>query len=127
MGAKKNAKFVSRNERAAASEQAQASTSIDIGRIKNVLQLTPEQESYWPPVEAALRALARHQAQAEPAGFMRRISRKVISVVLDGAAVERLAAAARPLIALLTQEQMRSASGLAQEMGLGPVVMAALR
>jgi hypothetical protein len=47
--------------------------------------------------------------------------------VLNSAAVERLAVAARPLVAMLNDEQMHSASGLAQEMGLGPVVLAALR
>jgi hypothetical protein len=111
----------------AASEPSQAAASIDVVRIKSVLRLTSEQEPYWPPVEAALRNVARQQAQAEPAGFVRRISRRVVSVVLNSAAVERLAVAARPLIAKLDQEQMRAASGLAQEMGLGPVVMAALR
>ena len=112
---------------ALAPELSQASTAINIGRIKAALQLTAEQERFWPPVEAALHTLARQQARAEPSGSVRRISRKVVSVVLDGVAVERLAAAARPLIAMLTQQQMHSASGLAQEMGLGPVVMAALK
>lgn len=102
-------------------------TSIDIGRIKNVLRLTSDQEPYWPPVEAALRDIARQQAQVEPAGFVRRISRRMVAIVLNSAAVERLAVAARPLIAKLDQDQMRAAGGLAQEMGLGPVVMAALR
>ena len=54
------------------------------------------------------------------------LSRRVVSVVLDSAAVERLAVAARPLIAVLDAQQMQAANGLAQEMGLGPVV-AALR
>jgi hypothetical protein len=49
-----------------------------------------------------------------------------VSIVLDNAAIARLAASARPLIAALDQEQMQAASGLANEMGLGPVV-AALR
>ena len=57
---------------------------------------------------------------------MRRISNRVVSVVLDNAAIARVAAAARPLAAVLDQEQMQAASGLANEMGLGPVV-AALR
>jgi hypothetical protein len=57
---------------------------------------------------------------------VRRVSRRVVSVVLDGAAIHRLAVAARPLIAVLSDEQKEAASGLAQEMGLGPVV-AALR
>jgi hypothetical protein len=105
---------------------AQASASINIARIKSVLKLTPAQEHYWAPVEAALRDLARKQSQTESAGLVRRISNRIVTVVLNSAAVHRLAAAARPLIGTLDAEQMRAAQGLAQEMGLGPVV-AALR
>ena len=101
--------------------------AIDIARVKNVLKLTREQELYWPPVEAALRDIARRQASSEPAGFVRRISHRVVSIVLNSVAVERLAVAARPLIAVLDDDQKQAASGLAQEMGLGPVVMAALK
>lgn len=112
---------------AASYGMAEAQTaSINVARIKSVLRLTPEQEPYWPAVEAALRDVARRQAQAEPTGLMRRISNKVVSVVLDSAAIQRLAVAARPLIAKLDATQMQAAHGLAQEMGLGPVV-AALR
>jgi hypothetical protein len=112
----------------AALEQSQMSASIDVMRIKSVLRLTPGQEAYWPAVETALRGIARQQqARSEPAGFVRRISHRVFSVMLNSAAVERLAVAARPLIAMLDGDQKRAASGLAQEMGLGPVVMAALK
>lgn len=104
--------------------QSEVAASINIGRIKSVLKLTPEQECYWAPVEAALRELARRQAREEPPGFVRRISRRVVSVVLSSAAIERLAVAARPLIAVLDDSQRRAASGLAREMGLGPVVAA---
>lgn len=100
--------------------------SVDVSRIRSVLKLTAEQEPYWPPVEAALRDLARRNVQAESAGLVKRISRRVVSVVLDSAAIQRLAVAARPLIARLNSDQMQAASGLAREMGLGPVV-AALR
>jgi hypothetical protein len=117
--------FAVATERAMLAEQGPA--SIDIGRIKNVLKLTAEQERHWPPVEAALRDIARRQAaQSDDTGLMRRISRRVVSVMLDGAAVQRLAVAARPLIASLDSQQLSAASGLASEMGLGPVV-AALR
>ncbi len=109
---------------AAASERSRMSASINIGRIRSVLRLSPEQERYWPPVEAALRDLARQQARPEPDGLVRRISNRVVSIVLDGAAIERLARVARPLIASLDDDQKRAASGLAQEMGLGPVVAA---
>ena len=101
--------------------------AINIPRIKSVLKLTPAQEQHWAPVEAALRELARRQnASSESPGLVRRISNRVVTVVLNSAAVQRLAVAARPLIGTLDAEQMRAAQGLAQEMGLGPVV-AALR
>jgi hypothetical protein len=105
---------------------AERAAAIDVGRIKSVLRLTAQQEPYWPPVEAALRNLARQQAPAEQAGLVKRISRRMVSVVLDSAAIQRLAVAARPLISRLDSQQMQAASGLIHEMGLGPVV-AALR
>lgn len=102
-------------------------TSVNIGRIKSALRLRPDQERYWPAVEAALQSIAKRQhASNEQAGIVRRISNRVVSIVLDNAAIARVASAARPLIAVLDQEQMQAASGLANEMGLGPVV-AALR
>jgi len=106
--------------------QGAPATSIDVQRIHNVLQLTQEQERYWRPVESALRELARHQEQAQPEGFVHRVSQRLVQIVLDSAAVERLATAARPLIARLSDQQKQAAGQLAQEMGLGPVVMAAL-
>jgi len=102
----------------------QETASIDIARVKRVLQLTPDQERYWPPVEAALRDIARRQENAEPAGLVRRISHRVISIALDSAAVGRLARAARPLIERLRDDQKQGALALAQEMGLGPVLAA---
>ena len=108
-------------------EQGQPSASINIARIKSVLKLTAAQEPYWAPVEAALRDLARQQARAELSdGLVHRISHRVVSVVLSSTAVQRLAVAARPLLAKLDEDQMRAAHSLAAEMGLGPVV-AALR
>ena len=112
----------------APAEHSQMVASVDIGRIHSVLRLTSQQEPHWAAVEAALRNLARQQQpRAEQAGFIRRISHRVVSIVLTSAAVERLAVAARPLIAVLDDEQKRVASGLAHEMGLGPMVVAALK
>jgi hypothetical protein len=106
-------------------EASQLATSVNIDRIKSVLKLTPEQQRYWPAVESALRDVGhRHPAQAENASLVRRISSRVVSVVLDTAAVTRLAAAVRPLILVLNDEQRHAALGLAHEMGLGPVVAA---
>lgn len=104
--------------------QPQQAATVNIARVKRVLMLTPEQEAYWPPVEAALRALARRQTATEPAGLVRRLSHRVVSIVLDGVAIKRLAAAARPLIATLHDDQKQVALAMAQEMGLGPVLAA---
>jgi len=106
----------------AASELAAAQPRIDIGRIKSVLKLTPEQQPYWAPVESALRGLAREQDQSE--GFMRRISHRVVSVMLDGAAIARIGVAARPLVRVLDDRQKQDAISLCHEMGLGPVLAA---
>jgi hypothetical protein len=106
-------------------EVSQMAASVNIDRIKSVLKLTPEQQRFWPAVESALRDLGhRQQPAAENANFVRRISSRVVSVVLDSAAVSRLAAAARPLILALNDEQRHAAIGLAHEMGLGAVVAA---
>jgi len=109
-------------------EMAPSTTAaaINIGRIHSVLKLRPEQERYWRPVEAALRQLAHQQERKESEGFVHRISQRVVSIVLTSAAVERLASAARPLIAVLDDRQKQEAGQLAQEMGLGSVVMAAM-
>jgi len=114
-------------EMTSSAEPAQASAAIDIARIKSALRLTAAQEPYWAPVEAVLRDLGRRQMHSEEGeGLVRRISHRVVSIALNSATIQRLAIAARPLIGVLDQQQIQTAHGLAQEMGLGPVV-AALR
>ena len=98
--------------------------TIDIARIKSALHLTPAQERHWAPVEAALRELARRQERDANDGLVRRVSRRVVQVALNSATVHRLVAAARPLVKTFDDQQMQTAHGLAQEMGLGPVVAA---
>ena len=89
------------------------------------LHLTPQQERYWHPVEAALRQLASRE-EPESGSFVHRVSQRVVSIALNSATIARLASAARPLVAVLDEQQKRAAGQLAQEMGLGEVVMAAL-
>jgi ABC-type sugar transport system substrate-binding protein len=95
-----------------------STTTINTARIKGALHLRPEQQAYWPAVESAVRDVARHQG-------VRRAGR-VVSIVLDSGAIQRIAAAARPLMATLDIGQLQAANGMASEMGLGAVV-AALR
>ena len=113
-------------EMTASEDWAHSTAAIDIARIKSALKLTPAQEPYWAPVEAALRELSRHQTHSENEGLVRRISHRMVSIALNSATIHRLAVAARPLLGVLDQQQIQTAHGLAQEMGLGPVV-AALR
>ena len=110
-------------ESAIAAEPGQPAAAIDVMRIKHVLKLTPEQRAFWPPVEAALRRLAREQ-QASSGGLIHRISHRVVSVVLTASAIRQLTTAARPLLARLDDDQKMAAAQLADEMGLGPVVAA---
>jgi len=105
-------------------EYGQQSASIDIARIKSALQLTPAQERYWAPVEAALRELGHRQVQPENEGFVRRISHRMVSIALNSQAIHKLVVATRPLVNVLNEQQIQTAHGLAQEMGLGPVVAA---
>jgi len=106
--------------------QQPAAATIDIQRIRNVLHLTQEQERYWRPVEVVLRDLAQRRTQTEPDGFVHRVGHRLVMIALDSAAITRLATVARPLIARLDDQQKQAAGELAQEMGLGPAVMAAL-
>ena len=107
---------------ASATETTTAQPRIDIARIKTVLKLTPEQQAYWPPVEAALRGLTLEQKHGD--SFYHRIRDRVVSVVLDGQAIARIGAAARPLVRVLDDRQKQDAVSLCHEMGLGPVLAA---
>jgi hypothetical protein len=102
----------------ARSEQPRA---FDIPQIKAALRITPAQEQYWSAVETVLNDIARsHEAQQAQAATR---GRRVV-IVLDHAAVNRLAQAARPLVAVLTEEQKQSARDLARKMGLGHILAA---
>jgi hypothetical protein len=81
-------------------------TSAHIARIKAVLKLNAQQETLWPPVEAALREIIRHQHGTSASGE------------IESAQMQRLGAAAYPLIMSLGEDQKRSAMVLARSMGL---------
>jgi zinc resistance-associated protein len=91
-------------------------TTGHIARIKRVLHLTPEQERHWPAVESALHDIVRHQNRDGSAGDP--------STRINNAQLQRLAAAAMPLIMSLGEDQKREAMKLARAMGLERVVSA---
>ena len=89
-------------------------SDVQIAGIKERLRLSPDQESYWPGVEKALRAIARkmHSSkQADPAAGAPPIDP-------DSEEVAQLKSAAMPLLFQLREDQKREVRALARIIGL---------
>jgi zinc resistance-associated protein len=101
-------------------------TESQIARFKAALRLTSAQERHWPPVEAALRSLAKQrQAPDESSGGMvYRLSSKAAGIVVDAMGFKRIAAAAGPLLRSLDDEQKQSAMSAASAMGFSNLASA---
>ena len=92
-------------------------SDAQIAGIKERLKLSPSQESYWPAVENALRAVARkiHTArQADPAGT-------IAPIDPEAEEVQQLKSAALPLLFQLREDQKREVRTLARLIGLEKV------
>lgn len=92
-------------------------SDAQIAGIKDRLQLSPDQESYWPAVESALRAVARkihanRQADAHATGT---------PIDPDSEEVQQLKSAAMPLLFQLREDQKREVRSLARLIGLEKV------
>jgi len=88
-----------------------------IAGIKDRLKLSSSQESYWPPVESALRAVARkiHAGrQANPTA-------PGVPIDPDSAEVQQLKSAAMPLLFQLREDQKSEVRSLARIIGLEKV------
>ena len=81
-----------------------------IAQAKAVLDLTPEQERYWPRVASAIRTLSRDTARAEEGGTMERVKQQVVGA-------KRVLSAAQPLIKSMTPEQKQKAASIVRMMG----------
>jgi hypothetical protein len=95
-------------------------SDAQIASIKERLKLSSAQESYWPPVENALRAVARkiHATRhANPGGT---------GEIIDPEAeeVQQLKSAAMPLLFQLREDQKREVRSLARLIGLEKVAAA---
>jgi len=88
-----------------------------IASIKSRLHLTPDQESMWPAVEAALRNIAYAKAQVVRRHGDDR-GADVAALDPDSAAVQGLKSAAVPLIMSFSDEQKNEVRSLAHVMGL---------
>jgi hypothetical protein len=91
-----------------------------LASIKQRLHLTPQQEQYWPAVEAALRAISFKAAQQNDP---RRPVRGAPAAAIDpnSPEVAQLKSAAFPLIMSMREDQKREVRQLAHTMGLAKV------
>ena len=89
-------------------------SDVQIAGIKDRLKLSSSQESYWPPVETALRAVARkihagRQANPTASG---------VPIDPESAEVQQLKSAAMPLLFQLREDQKNEVRSLARIIGL---------
>ena len=94
-------------------------TDARVGIIKAALQLTPDQEKYWPAVEEAIRARAKNQqarferlAALGDTGSMERnavelMQRRADTLIQRGADLKKLAEAWEPLYKTLSPDQKK--------------------
>lgn len=107
--------------KAAAKPQPQKNYALlsddQIAGIKGRLKLSASQESYWPPVETALRAVARKIQTG------RHANPKAAGVPIDpeSAEVQQLKSAAMPLLFQLREDQKSEVRTLARIIGLEKV------
>ena len=80
-----------------------------IASIKARLKLTPDQQRYWPGVEAALRGIAYK---------INKSGGKLASIDAEGPEVQQLKNAAIPLIMMFSEQQKNEVRQLVQVMGL---------
>jgi hypothetical protein len=92
-------------------------SDVQIAGIKDRLKLSASQESYWPAVETALRAVARkihagRQANPNATG---------VPIDPDSEEVQQLKSAAMPLLFQLREDQKNEVRSLARVIGLEKV------
>lgn len=95
-------------------------SDAQIAGIKQRLKLSSSQESYWPAVETALRAMARklHAARQENPNAT------AAQLDPDSAEVQQLKSAAMPLLFQLREDQKEEVRKLARIIGLEKVAAA---
>ncbi|MFG1240499.1 Spy/CpxP family protein refolding chaperone [Xanthobacter autotrophicus DSM 597] len=94
---------------------AQAVLNARILALKTVINMTPEQEKLWPPVEAAIRAVAKQSAERraerakapQPADFVDILDRIADAEALRARDLKMVTVALKPLVGSLTAEQQR--------------------
>jgi predicted component of type VI protein secretion system len=88
-----------------------------IASLKQRLRLTPDQEQYWPEIEAALRAVVKQIYEAN-----RKAHGATVPVDTSTAEVERLKTAAMPFLMQMRADQKSEIIMLARVIGLEKMV-----
>jgi hypothetical protein len=101
--------------RRAVEQRSNVLNDTQIASIRKRLNLTPDQERYWPAVEAALRELAYNKDVARKGGQ----GRNIAQVDVNSPSVDRLKSAVIPLALSFTDDQKQEARNLAHLIGLG--------
>ena len=89
-----------------------------IARLKNALQLSPAQEVHWRALMVTFRQIVQRPQTDESGGLIQRVRSRVGTYLLSAASVQRLSAAAQPLIASLDETQKRDGMNVVREMGV---------
>jgi hypothetical protein len=92
-------------------------TPVEVRRLKAALRLSPEQERYWPPVEALLQEIGAQQIALIRAG-------RQPSEALGFGMKMRAYSATRPLLSLLQEEQKAEIRRRARALGFEAVAAA---
>jgi len=92
-------------------------TPAEVRRLKVALRLSPEQERYWPPVEALLQEIGAQQIALVRAG-------RQPSEALGFGMKMRAYSATRPLLSLLQEEQKAEIRRRARALGFEAVAAA---
>jgi len=110
---------------APAAAQEVVVSHAQIARLKSVLHLTADQEHLWRPVEATLRTIAQQQQQQQKyrvasadSSFYERAQSRVSGYAITMVSMQKLRAAAQPLIGRLNDEQKHAGMQVLQSMGV---------
>jgi hypothetical protein len=96
-------------------------SDAQIAGIRDRLRLSSDQESYWPPVESALRAVAR---RIQAARLSNPNAGNNMQIDPDSQEVQQLKPAAMPLLFQLREDQKDEVRRLARVIGLEKVAAA---
>jgi len=107
---------------APAAAQEVVVSHAQIARLRSALHLTADQEHLWRPVEATLRTIAQQQQKYRVASadstFYERAQSRVSGYAITMVSMQKLRAAAQPLIGRLNDDQKHAGMQVLQSMGV---------